>query len=467
MRRLGPFLALAALLLLPACAHAQGAALLQKPITAGNCATLALPNIVADSGVGCVGHQVTIDDGSGVHGSMILTPNVFGIGAAGIVNATSMKPVYFIKGVATTGTDAGDFKCYREANYTGGTFGFVNPCFYSYTTVSAGTTSFEWSLLARLDNNGTQADASQNVAAYFQARKLSTGSTWGAVTELYDVTANPATGSVTDEHDMTATGTDNNNARVLFDGWVRNVSGTAPVEAAYAIRLNTDTGGLWKHGIYFNGSYGDGINLSPGTYSTAAIALGGGQKLCFDGTTCANYISQPLAGTVTITAGGAPTATFNGFGENVLSLNATAGPVTVTSGNKVCLDSVTCGNYLSQAAGVISAYVGGGASPSLSINSVGIQTGGIAAVSLDASTRVSVPTNQKICLNGASCTIYLMFDGTSVGFFNSGSARFQVNMAAGTAGPSGALTSGISTGVNCSGAPTGAFSSSGGIVTHC
>ncbi len=103
----------------------------------------------------------------------------------------------------------------RRANHTGGTPGFVNSGILAKTFVSAGNTNFEWAIVGVVDNSAT---AGENVGGYFQGIKRATGPTWGATIEVIDKTgANPATGAVGIEVNVTANGTDASNNRVGID----------------------------------------------------------------------------------------------------------------------------------------------------------------------------------------------------------------------------------------------------------
>jgi hypothetical protein len=103
----------------------------------------------------------------------------------------------------------------RTVNTTGGTLGYVNAGGRFITTAGAGNISNEWPLLSILNNSSTQADASQNTAAYFQATKLNGGITIGSVVELIDTLPGPAVTSVTQELDLRAVGGDPNKSRAI------------------------------------------------------------------------------------------------------------------------------------------------------------------------------------------------------------------------------------------------------------
>lgn len=453
-------------LLLPACAHAQGAALLQKPITAGNCATLGSPNLVADSGVGCSGHQVTIADG--VHGSMVLAPTTILLpNSPAILNNTSAQPLLFIKGVASTGADGVDFDFRRIASYTGGTFGFVNATLRTFTTVAAGTNSFEWPMLCVLENSASLADNSQNSCGYFQAHKRNGGGTWALTAELLDHNADPVSPSVTFEHDLQVKGTDVHAARVIDDLWGKSDDGNAAV-ISNAFRLNTDA-----HTILTNG-----VTTQGATISNAAFAMGTGQKFCLDGITCANAISQ-TGGAISLTAPGGVLT-----GPLLASNLATTGNINLTGGNKFCLDGTTCANYLTQSGGTVSLFAGGasqlnltsthanlGSANALSLTSTGAisgttvtGSGAVQGATLASTGDAAVPSGNKICLNGLSpCSTYITMSGTQISFFIAGTIVMSID-STGFLNVTGKYGVNTTPGVNCT---AGAHQTLGGITVIC
>ena len=108
--------------------------------------------------------------------------------------------------------------------------------------VSAGNTNFEWAIVGVCDNSAT---AGENVGGYFQGIKRATGPTWGAVAEVIDKTgANPTTGAVGIEVNVTANGTDTSNNRVGIDVAIRkDDAGTIATEVVvsdttWAVRIN-------------------------------------------------------------------------------------------------------------------------------------------------------------------------------------------------------------------------------------
>lgn len=429
-----------------------GTALVAPPTVLNDCAAWANSdtgtNALTDSGVGCEWGDVMIQQASPAT-SMWLQPSIPGFpNSPAIVNKTSQQPVILTKGVAVTGTDAGDFKCYRNANYTGGTPGFVNPCFSSYTVNRAGTTSYEWSFLARLDNYGTSGDGSQDVAAYFQARKLGTGATWASTTEIYDQSANPTTGSLTDEHDMSVTGGDSSHNRVILDMYGRGCpvcgsgggADTSNREIWAGIRLNVDSstgaaGGTTTidHGILFGtvagsgaAQFGDGINFTSATYQVAPIVMADGQdKVCFT-VGCGAYLWHS-SGVFYFYGAGANQVSITDAGALYAPVSlGSGGAITLTAGNKLCLDGVTCANYISQSSGNVSIAA---------TNQVNV--GLLSALSVSASGAISasgaLTTGTKLCLDAITCnntisqsagtiTITNSFGGAAT--FGNGSASF-------------------------------------------
>ena len=213
--------------------------------------------------------------------------------------------------IFTTGAASNDIATSwvsRDANFTGGTFGFVNSALKVETAAAADVTSFEWGILSVMDNYAT---AGENVAIYGQAKKQSTGPTFAMVAEARDETnlANPTTGLVGLEVDLFANGTDNINRRVGIDIVIgRANGGGATCVGTAAIRvgpqnfdnangsfisgllltglidagINLQSSGTW--GLRTTGSQSIGIDLSQGTHSTAAIRLAAGQLVSFEGT---------------------------------------------------------------------------------------------------------------------------------------------------------------------------------------
>jgi hypothetical protein len=166
----------------------------------------------------------------------------------------------------------------RHADYTGGTFGNVENAIWARHTVEAGVANFEWSILAQLENHAT---AGENVAIYARADKMSgAGPTWAATYAAQDYNTNPASQLVGQEIGMFANGGDSNLARVGIDIVAgKRDTGGATATIGIGLRLgpqNSDAAnGVFTHGIYFDETFGIGINLANANCSTADIVTKG------------------------------------------------------------------------------------------------------------------------------------------------------------------------------------------------
>jgi len=134
----------------------------------------------------------------------------------------------------------------RNANYTGGTVGYVNSLVYLVDTAQPGITSNEWTLTSVMNNYCTNVNGAQNVGGYLQGNKYSTGPTWGGTVEVREMVAtnNPVAGTVGLEVDVRSNGTDTGGARVGIDVVCTrfNTSGAATT-TSYGVRVqnNNDT----------------------------------------------------------------------------------------------------------------------------------------------------------------------------------------------------------------------------------
>lgn len=134
---------------------------------------------------------------------------------------------------------------FRTANYTGGDGGspanggngWVNSVVRVINFIGENARANEWGMIARIENSapGTGSPIPENAAMYHLARKIvrtdstATGPTFGCVTELIDMTANPTRSSVSAEIDLTVGGTgntDNNNSRAILHLAPRTEGGT-------------------------------------------------------------------------------------------------------------------------------------------------------------------------------------------------------------------------------------------------
>jgi hypothetical protein len=178
----------------------------------------------------------------------------------------------------TSGTDFALQYFRRNADHSGGAAGFVSSCLRVETYTNAGTTNYEWAFTAKLDNSTA---AGQNVAAYSQGIKRSTGPTWASVMESIDATgtANPATGLVGVEVDIRANGTDNSTQRVGMDlvasrQLVAGVPTGAAMQAGYGIRF--------QHGGDASAAFVVGIDTTLAVFAQAAMKLAVNQPIAFN-----------------------------------------------------------------------------------------------------------------------------------------------------------------------------------------
>lgn len=159
-------------------------------------------------------------------------------------NATITGNVNIIPS-AISATEPTNFGVTRNANYTGGTFGYVNSAISATTTVSSSATSFEWAIVGVVNNYAT---GGQNVGVYGQGNKMTgAGPTWGGVFEARDKSSNnnPTTGLVGIEVDCFANGSDTNLNRVGIDVvFGKGVTPGVQCSASYGVRVaatNLDT----------------------------------------------------------------------------------------------------------------------------------------------------------------------------------------------------------------------------------
>jgi co-chaperonin GroES (HSP10) len=189
---------------------------------------------------------------------------------------------------------------------SGGTYGFVNSAALIYSKSGPGMVQFEWNLLGINDN---YAKSGENVAAYFQGNKFSTGPTWGAVAEVSD-TVGAGGGAWGLEVDNWTTGPDTGGrfgVGVLIGDakFIRGINGYPTTsEGSYGITIGatgTTPWARWQHGlvikdtsqtgivlqgqatrgIWLQGTNAVGLDESTAEVQTA-IRLKAGQKVCFN-----------------------------------------------------------------------------------------------------------------------------------------------------------------------------------------
>src|SRR5439155_107237 len=162
-----------------------------------------------------------------------------GAGIFPTFNATTPPPTQFFDAVGgATATDVANYKFYRNANYVGGTHGFVNGAVRIQTDVGAGTVAFEWGLVSLLNDNSTDA-TQENVAIVGQTNKNSVGGAWAGVFQATDnrVINDPTSALIGIEIDVTATGTDVNNQRLGMDIVLGTLGANPAAHAGIGIRV--------------------------------------------------------------------------------------------------------------------------------------------------------------------------------------------------------------------------------------
>lgn len=90
-----------------------------------------------------------------------------------------------------TAVDVANRENIRNANFSGGTPGYVNGLNRNITNISSGVTSFEWVLTNILNS---AANSGENVACYNQSNGTGTGEIWGGVNEVNQTHDAPAIG---------------------------------------------------------------------------------------------------------------------------------------------------------------------------------------------------------------------------------------------------------------------------------
>ncbi|BBH24607.1 hypothetical protein Back11_59520 [Paenibacillus baekrokdamisoli] len=159
----------------------------------------------------------------------------------------------------------------RDANYSGGSPGYVNSALYVVDTVRNGVTAFEWGITSVLNNF---ASAGENVALYGQGNRHGTGPTWAGVFEARDHTQTAGTtGLLGLEVDVFANGQDTNQIRFGIDIVVgKGVAAGSTCQAYAGIRLGPVNGdsnqGSFKKGLLLTGNVTTGVDVqSNGTYA--------------------------------------------------------------------------------------------------------------------------------------------------------------------------------------------------------
>lgn len=177
----------------------------------------------------------------------------------------------------------------RNANYTGGTVGYVNSLIYLVDNAQAGITSNEWTLTSVMNNSCTNLNTAQNVAGYFQGNKLSTGPTWAAVCEAIEkvATNNPVAGLIGIEVDVRSNGTDSSGNRVGIDVVATryNTAG-AITTTSFGVRVGNNNDGanslIGNAFSAYNCNVAVAFDCANATVSSGSLRMPSGAPILFD-----------------------------------------------------------------------------------------------------------------------------------------------------------------------------------------
>lgn len=194
----------------------------------------------------------------------------------------------------TTALDFATHYFRRDATHSGGVSTNVSSCVNIATFASnTGITNNEWALTAVMHNGSA---GGENVAAYMQGRKQSTGGwTWGAVIEVLEeaATNDPLTGTIGLELDVNCNGTDANRSRVAIDIAIRKTNaGGAAAHMGKGVTIqnggNTDSVVDLGYGFDTGMQVGDAFYTHTATLLGTAFKMAQGQVIAFD----ANAVNQ-------------------------------------------------------------------------------------------------------------------------------------------------------------------------------
>lgn len=160
----------------------------------------------------------------------------------------------------------------RTTTHSSGTSGYVSSGIRSDLYINGNSSDYNWAITGMVDSSSIHG---QNVGGYFQGKKrASAGPVWGATIEVLDYTgADPTTGAVGLEIDVSGNGTDANINRVGINIWAKKTdTGGADNTVAFGIRLDTEAGN----------SYAIGYDTSQATILQASYKLAQGQVIAFN-----------------------------------------------------------------------------------------------------------------------------------------------------------------------------------------
>lgn len=195
-------------------------------------------------------------------GSISPEPVIKKVGAATVVtplpiNTSGME---IIKPPTVQDGTAGGLSVLRNTtSLSGGSPTWVNAASYVHSLAGKNNTAIEWASLSVMDD---YADFGQNVAVYAQTNKYGPGQSFGAVSEVSDITGFPGA-SVAHEFDVWTTGPDTGGRHGLYvvSGDAREIRGlgrSSIAEATSAIIVGQTTASpwaSWKNGIELTGNF--------------------------------------------------------------------------------------------------------------------------------------------------------------------------------------------------------------------
>jgi len=212
-----------------------------------------------------------------------------GAAAAGFITGSNVSYSQFIEPHTATSEYASQF-FFRNADQTSGPVGNTLSALNVTTNVASGVTNFEWNILGIMNNHAT---AGENVGAYFQGNKYSTGPTWGATIQAIEVNNvnNPSTGLIGLEVDNNSNGTDTNNSRIGIDVVnSRKLAGGVPsgpaTVTAFGYRLQNNGDGSDSVTTFGFSCWNTNVNFAfdcaTSAVSQGAVRMGYGQSHLYD-----------------------------------------------------------------------------------------------------------------------------------------------------------------------------------------
>lgn len=294
------------------------------------------------------------------------TANVEGTGVQGIDG----QP-FFIYQAPSTPTQAAQaaLRVQRNATYTGGYSGGTVKTIWAYATTSPNGLFYEWPITGEMHNQTDSSMNAQNVAVNGTAFKEfnaghvyasgEVGATWGGNFACNDNTGavsphNSCIGAEIDNAFLAGAGADPHRQRVVLQlawGTTGGVAASLNDHIGTGILMGFNSTTTMDNAIFLSGAnggvYNIGINFAGGSFSTAPLYLGIGQKIIFDGTTDAlgnmngyNWALSDIFGTMAFTFGGRNTFTIDPSGNAFAAGNISTAS-TITGGNVTALSTVS------------------------------------------------------------------------------------------------------------------------------